>query len=190
MSEIRALAQVLGDKRQGTIESVYGPDFFVEEMAELSRQIDRPFTWVAIVTKKSNASYAPDLVARVHKSGGRVYPQVSCKPIVVQMQLCDPFPLANVPAFNEILELPSDARAARLAQPEWRKRASVEVRGLWGSILDSAVIAESDVHRGLINGQTMRERAGEGEPLDAMVDLALQDLTTRFRIAMTNDDEE
>ena len=128
MSEIRALAQVLGDKRQGTIESVYGPDFFVEEMAELSRQIDRPFTWVAIVTQKSNASYAPDLVARVHKSGGRVYPQVSCKPIVVQMQLCDPFPLANVPAFNEILELPSDARAARLAQPEWRKRASVEVR--------------------------------------------------------------
>ncbi|TML18464.1 MAG: amidohydrolase [Actinobacteria bacterium] len=191
MSEIRALAQVLGDKRQGTIESVYGPDFFVEEMAELSRQIDRPFTWVAIVTQKSNASYAPDLVARVHKSGGRVYPQVSCKPIVVQMQLCDPFPLANVPAFNEILELPSDARAARLAQPEWRKRASVEVRGLWGDILDSAVVAESDVHRTLINGQTMADRAGKnGAPLDAMVDLTLQDPATRFRFKMTNDDEE
>src|SRR5207244_9448774 len=104
------------------------------------------------------ASYAPDLVARVHKSGGRVYPQVSCKPIVVQMQLCDPFPLANVPAFNEILELPSDARAARLAQPEWRKRASVEVRGLWGDILDSAVVGESDGHRTLLTRQTSADR--------------------------------
>jgi N-acyl-D-aspartate/D-glutamate deacylase len=191
LSEIRALAQVLGDKQQGTLESVYGPDFFVEEMAALSRQIDRPFTWVAIVTQKDNSAYAPDLVDRVHKHGGRVYPQVSCKPIVVQMQLCDPFPFANVPAFNEILELPSAARPGRLADAEWRAKASVEVRRLWGTILDSAVVAETAVHRDLINGPSMRDRAGaQGEPLDAMVELTLTDPTTRFRIAMTNDDEE
>jgi N-acyl-D-aspartate/D-glutamate deacylase len=191
LSEIRALAQVLGDKRKGTLEAVYGPDFWVEEMAALSRQIDRPFTWVAIVTQKDNAAYAPDLVRRVRESGGRVYPQVACKPIVVQMQLCDPFPFANVPAFNEILELPSAARLGRLAEPGWRARASDEVRRLWGSILDSAVVAETTRHRELVDGPTMSARAGaHGEPLDAMVEITLQDPTTRFRIAMTNDDEE
>jgi N-acyl-D-aspartate/D-glutamate deacylase len=191
LSEIHALAQVLGDKGKGTLEAVYGPDFWVEEMAALSRKIDRPFTWVAIVTQRDNPSYAPDLVRRVREQGGQVYPQVSCKPIVVQMQLCDPFPFANVPAFNEILELPNADRPARLAQADWRARASVEVRRLWGSILDSAVVAESAQHRSLINGPSMRSRAGDnGEPLDAMVELTLQDPTTRFRIAMTNDDEE
>jgi N-acyl-D-aspartate/D-glutamate deacylase len=53
------------------------------------------------------------------------------------------------------------------------------------------VVAETTRHRGLINGPTMRARAGsEREPLDEMVELTLQDPTTRFRIAMTNDDEE
>ena len=192
LSEIRALASVLGEKQQGTIEAVYGPDFWVEELAELSQQIGRPLTWAAIVTQKSNSSYAPDLVARVHHSGGRVYPQVACKPIVVQIQLSDPFPFANVPAFKEILELPAAERAGRIGDADWLARARVEVRALWGDILDSAVVAESDVHQGLINGQSMGARAGERrDALDVMVELALQDgLKTRFRIAMTNDDED
>jgi len=192
LSEIRALAAVLGNRHQGTIEAVYGPDFWVEELAALSQQTDRPLTWAAIVTQKSNPSYAPDLAARVRRSGGQVYPQVACKPIVVQIQLIDPFPLANVPSFKEILELPAEARGARLGEAGWLARARVEVRELWGDILDTAVVAESDVHAGLINSATMSDLAGHGrDALDVMVELAQQDdFKTRFRVAMTNDDED
>lgn len=192
-SEVFEIARALGDRGKGTFESTYAPDFWVDEFAALAREIGRPVTWAAIVSQKMNPGYAPDLVARTKAHGGSVIPQITCMPIVVQVQLSDPFPLVNVPAFNEVLEQPRERRAELYRSERWRADARAQVPPLWGNMLYDCVVAESDVHGALIDGVTMGEIAAQRgvDPIDAMADLALQDdLRTRFRITMTNDDED
>jgi N-acyl-D-aspartate/D-glutamate deacylase len=107
--------------------------------------------------------------------------------------LADPAPLANVPAFGEILALERSERAARYSDPQWRDRAYAGVREKWGNKLDEATIQETTVHGGLRDGPSLGELAAtrDGNALDVAVELALaEDLATRFRIVMINDDEE
>jgi N-acyl-D-amino-acid deacylase len=196
LSEIWALAERVGASGRGTIEATWGPDFHVEECARLAADIGRPVTWAAIMVVRDNAAMSAELERRVAAAGGAgtsVFPQVACRPIVAQVTLADPAPLANVPAFGEILSLERRARAALYGDPAWRARAYAGVREKWGSKLDEATIQETGIHEELRDGPTLGELAAQrgGTALDVAVDLALaEDLATRFRIVMINDDEE
>jgi N-acyl-D-amino-acid deacylase len=122
-----------------------------------------------------------------------VYPQIACRPIVVQLALSDPAPLANVAAFSEALRLPREQRAALYAKNEWRDRAKVEFRQAWGDKLDDATVQESSVHSDLLNGPTLSQLAAQrhSDPFEIMIELALdENLATRFRVPMTNDDDD
>lgn len=192
LAEVRMLAGVLGQQQRGTFEAAYGPDLWVDEFGPLADEIGRPVTWAAIVTQARDPGYASALVERTVERGGDVHPQIACRPLVVQIMLSDPFPFANVPAFAEVLRCPREHRAAMCADPDWLARARTGTRELWGAVIDSVVVAESGRHHHLVDGPTMRELAIDRgvDPLDVMVDLALaEQLATRFRITMTNDDE-
>jgi N-acyl-D-amino-acid deacylase len=193
LDELRQLAGVLGQAGAGTVEATWGPDLFVEEFADLARQIERPVSWAALMTLKADPAYAANVVERVEAAGSSVYPQIACRPIVVQLALSDPAPLANVPAFSEALRLPRDQRAALYAKAEWRDRAKVEFRHAWGNKLDDATVQESTVHADLLNGPSLSQLAAErrSDPFEIMIELALQEgLATRFRVPMTNDDDD
>ncbi len=193
LDELWTLCGVLGEHGWGTVEAAWGPDFHVEEAPRLAADIGRPVSWAAIMTQASKPSYAPDIAARVAELGGDVHPQISCRPIVVQIALSDPFPFANVPAFSEILALAHGERALLYASESWRAPARSSVRELWGAMLETAVVAESEVHRDLVDGPTLGELAARRgvDTLDAMVDLALAEgLATRFRVTMINDSED
>ncbi len=195
LSEVWALAGELGTAGKGTVEATWGPDFHVEECARLAADIDRPVSWAAIMVVRDNPAMSEDLEQRVAAAGGagtRVFPQVACRPIVAQVTFADPAPLANVPAFGEILSLDRSERAALYADPEWRARAYPELRARWGNKLDEATIQETGIHDDLREGPTLGELAAErgGTALDVAVELALaEELATRFRIVMINDDE-
>ncbi len=193
LDEIRALAGVLGEKDKGTLESTWGPDLFVDEFADIAKAIDRPVSWAALMTSRRNPGHAPEVAARVAAAGGKVRPQVACRPIVVQLALSDPFAFANVAAFGEILALEHDQRAARYATDEWRRRAHDEMQAAWGDILDFAVVSESEAHPELVEAGPMGELAAARglTAIDLMVELAVaEDLATRFTIAMINDNED
>ena len=193
LDEIRVLASVLGECGHGTLEATWGPDLFVDEFAALAREIGRPVTWAALMTLKADPEYSVRITREIEQAGGTVFPQISCSPIVVQLSLAEPAPLANVPAFGEILSLPGAARAALYADPLWRERARAEVRERWGDKLDDATVQETERHRDLRHGPTLGQLARQRgtDSLDVMVDLALaEELTTRFRIVMTNDDDD
>ncbi|HEX4429570.1 MAG TPA: amidohydrolase family protein [Frankiaceae bacterium] len=196
LSEIWSLAEGVGASGRGTIEATWGPDFHVEECARLAADIGRPVTWAAIMVVRDNAAMSADLERRVAAAGGggtSVFPQVACRPIVAQVTLADPAPLANVPAFGEILSLERAARAALYGDPAWRERAYAGVREKWGNKLDEATVQETELHGELRDGPTLGELAAQrgGTALDVAVELALaEDLATRFRIVMINDDEE
>jgi N-acyl-D-amino-acid deacylase len=193
LDEIRVLAAVLGRADHGILESTWGPDLFVEEFADIAERVGRPVSWAALMTSRRQPGHAPDVARRVDAAGGNVHPQVSCRPIVVQLALSDPFPFANVPAFTEILTLDRDDRAARYRSAEWRTRAHADMNDVWGDILDYAVVAESEVHAELVDTQTLGELARDRNltAIDVMIELALaENLETRFRIAMINDNED
>jgi N-acyl-D-amino-acid deacylase len=195
LDEIWALAGELGAAGKGTVEATWGPDLHVEECARLAADIDRPVSWAAIMVVKDNPAMSEDLERRVAAAGGageRVFPQVACRPIVAQVTLADPAPLANVPAFGEILSRDRSERAALYADPDWRARAYPELRERWGNKLDEATVQETALHDDLREGPTLGELAAQrgGTALDVAVELALEeDLGTRFRIVMINDDE-
>ena len=197
-SEIWTLAGAVGATGRGTIEATWGPDFHVEECARLAADIGRPVTWAAIMVVRDNPAMSADLERRVAAAGGagtQVFPQVACRPIVAQVTLADPAPLANVPAFGEILSLERtrSARRCTAIRPGGSGRTP-DVREKWGNKLDEATVQETVRPRGRCatgrRSASSRPQRG-GTALDVAVELALaEDLATRFRIVMINDDEE
>lgn len=193
LDEIGRLAAAMASSGHGVLEATWGPDLFVEEFADLARATGRPVSWAALMTNRRDPDHAPRVAAEVEAAGGDVHPQISCRPIVVQLNLADPFPFANVAAFGEILTLKHPQRAARYAAEEWRRRASRDMEAAWGDILDHAVVAESEVHADLVDGETLGAMAtARGvEAIDVMVELSLaEELRTRFTVAMINDAED
>jgi N-acyl-D-aspartate/D-glutamate deacylase len=114
---------------------------------------------------------------------------------VFQFTLDDPFPFANtLPAFKEILELPHRERMDRYHDLEWRSRARGEaaVHMEWRARWPRTTIDETTVHASLKHGPSMAElaRARGADPFDVLLDLALaENLETRFRVVLFNDDE-
>ena len=196
LPEVWALAEAMAGSGRGTLEATWGPDFHVEECARLARDIGRPVTWAAIMAVKENPGFTVDLERRVTAAGGAgstVFPQVACRPIVVQLSLADPAPLANVPAIGEVLGVDHARRAELYRDPQWRARAYAGIREKWGAKLDDATVQETGRHPELADGPTLGELAAArgGTALDVACDLALdEELATRFRVVMTNDDEE
>ena len=145
------------------------------------------------MANKRQPGEAVRTAARVREAGGRVHPQIACRPIVVQIALSDPASFAMAAAFTEILGLPREERAARYADATWRRRAETDLEGQFGKLLDGAVVAESTVHADLVGGPTLGELAAARgvAPIDVMVELSLDErLETKFTVPMVNDDDE
>jgi N-acyl-D-amino-acid deacylase len=129
----------------------------------------------------------------VERAGAAVFPQVACRPIVVQVTLADPAPFANVPAFGQALGLPREERAALYADAGWQARAAEEMERLWPGKLDQATVQETRLHADLRAGPSLGRLADARRcsAVAVMVDLALaEDLGTRFRVVMANDDDD
>jgi N-acyl-D-aspartate/D-glutamate deacylase len=109
----------------------------------------------------------------------------------MQVTLADPFPMATMDAFQEVLAVPHDRRAEVYRDPDWRARMHAD-HSIWGDRLTKATIQETERHHDLLDGPTMAELAEQRgvDAFDLMIDLALEDdLRTRFRIVLANDDE-
>ena len=193
LDEIRTLAGELGRRRVGVVEATWGPDLFVDEFADLAREIDRPVTWAAIMATRRQPEYAPEVVARTEAAGGHVRPQIAGRAIVVQIMMTEPGPFGNVSSFVEVLALPATERALKYRDRAWRARAAAEIREAWGDAVERSWVSESRLHADLVGGDDLGTLAAARgtTAFDLMIDLALEeDLETRFHVPMTNDNEE
>ena len=133
-------------------------------------------------------------IARERASGADVWPQVTCRPLTFQLTLADPFTFNTVPSFQALMNRPVAERLAAYRDPEWRRIAQDELehgrvfRARW----ETMTVAECKSHPEL-EGMTvpaLAEARGM-QPLEAMIDLAIEeDLATRFRTVLANNDEE
>jgi N-acyl-D-aspartate/D-glutamate deacylase len=192
VDEVFALTSVLGDVGKGVVEVSIGPGLWLEQFSELAVQNGIPITWTALVARADKPGAALRTVERGASLPGEVYPQIACRPIVMQMNLADPSPLGEVDEWKEVLALPRAERAALYADPSWRDRARPTTMDTWSHRWSKIDVEETNTHHDLV-GRRLDLLASERDttPFDLMLDLALEDgLATRYRVVMDNDGDD
>jgi N-acyl-D-amino-acid deacylase len=192
VDEVYALTSVLGDLGKGVVAVSIGPGLFVDQFSDIAVKFGVPVTWTALVARADKPGAAMRTVDRGAALPGEVYPQIACRPIVMQTSLADPSPLGEVDEWKEVLALPRDERAALYQDPSWRDRARPTTLATWSHRWAKIDIEETVAHQDLVGRKLDQLAAERGTtPFDLMLDLALSDhLATRFRVVMDNDGDD
>jgi N-acyl-D-aspartate/D-glutamate deacylase len=195
-TELAALLEPLRNRSRGVAALLPGGVLSHADLFELQRQIGRPFTWTALLTF-AGSDYHEQVMAdhvTARASGVEVWPQVSCRPLVFQMNLAEPFSLNTLPSFALLMDTPSEQRTAAYRDRSWRATAQAELDSGGFSLFNtrSLSIAESPSRPDLV-GRSVVELAEEGRTtaLDVLLDVSLaDDLETRFSSVLANDNPE
>ncbi len=192
--EVFEIAGAMGDMGRGVMQATAGPGLFVKEFSSIATRTGRPVSWTAVLTGMAGKGGGPKMVDYTASAEGEIWPQISCRPLVMQVTLADPFPMSPIEAFAEVLAVPHDRRASIYRDRAWRDRARPDMAKFWGEgLITKATVQETDRHKSIANGPSVGRLAAEKgvDPFDLMVDLALEDdLKTRYRVVLANDDEE
>jgi N-acyl-D-aspartate/D-glutamate deacylase len=192
VEEVFALTSVLGAAGRGVVEVSIGPGLFVDQFSELATRYEIPVTWTALVARAGKPGAALRTVARGAALPGEVYPQIACRPIVMQMNLADPTPLGEIDAWKEVLAVPRHDRVNLYRDASWRDRARSTTLTTWANRWPKIEVEETNTHHDVAGLALDRLAARRGTtPFDLMLDLALTDnLATRFRVVMDNDGDD
>ncbi|MGH9273994.1 MAG: amidohydrolase family protein, partial [Acidimicrobiales bacterium] len=192
LAELEALLDPVRAAGRGVIAMLPGGVISNAEVFDLQRKVGRPITWTALLTIKGMPYHEGVIEAHdaAWADGVEVWPQVSCRPLVFQMNLLEPFTFNMRPSFAALMDVSVEERTAAYRDPAWRTTALAEMKSGFGVNWAALSVAESDARPDLI-GRKVTDLAEEGgvTPLDAMLDIALEDnLHTRFSSVLANDD--
>jgi N-acyl-D-amino-acid deacylase len=192
--ELRALLKPVGESGRGVVALLPGGVIPYEDMITFQREVGRPLTWTALLSVEGSV-YHEKIIAdndAARTDGGEVWPQVSCRPLVFQMNLEEPFTLNTRPAFQALMDRPRTERMAAYRDPAWRAKAAEELATGYVFRWHKLSVAESPSRPDLANRPVLELAKEWGvSPLDAVLDLSLaDDLHTRFWSVLANDDKE
>jgi N-acyl-D-aspartate/D-glutamate deacylase len=199
LDELRALMAPLRDAGRGVVALLPADVISHKQVGELQQEVGRPVTWTALLTVKGYP-YHEKVVERNDEARARgveVWPQVSCRPLVFQMNMSEPFTLNSRPSFARLMDLSTEDRMAAYRDPAWRASTWDELSGGGaGGFLPfnwpSVSVAESEARPELVGRGVVGLSAELGcTPLDVMLDVSLDDkLETRFLSVLANDDAD
>jgi N-acyl-D-aspartate/D-glutamate deacylase len=197
LQELRALLQPLRHGTRGVVALLPGGVISHDEVFDLQREIGRPFTWTALLTVR-DYPYHEKVMAdhdAAWAEGIEVWPQVSCRPLVFQMNLLEPFTLNMRSMFAALMGKPREERLAAYRDPSWREKALAEAAGAGGAIpvnWANISVASSGAHPELADRPVVALAEERGcSPLDVVLDISLDDdLETRFWSVLANNDDE
>jgi N-acyl-D-amino-acid deacylase len=194
-NELESLLEGLASTGRGVAQLTTGSQHMtMDEMYVLQTRIGRPFTYTALLTHPSGAhTKLTEVHERGRALGGDVWPQITPRPLVFQITLIEPFTFNVAPCFAALMSASIAEKKERFSDPAWRASAVAEldvsrIRPRW----DRFSVGESTAHPELM-GRSVMELANEQgvHPLDVMCTIALDDeLTTRFKNTVANDDED
>src|SRR5262245_2717583 len=197
LDELRALLRPLRDAKKGVAALLPGEKVKHADVYDLQREIGQPLTWTALLTVKGYPWHKSIMAANTaaRAQGVQVWPQVSCRPLVFQMNLREPFTFNMRASFQELMDRPDDERTKAYRDPSWRARAWEEMSGRKGALpvnFESLQVAESPSHPELVNRKVTDIAEERGvTPLDVMLDLSLEEnLETRFWSVLANNDPD
>jgi len=191
--EVEALFSTVGRVGKGVVLATPGEQCGYRDFYELQRRIGRPVTWPLFAAPEGR--HLPQL--KLHEESlsrdARVWPQVTPRPLTMQFTLADAYNLNVSQVFGELLKVSRWVRMAAYRDPAWRARALADLeqapmKPRW----ETFAVSESQRFPELV-GRRLSELAHERglSPLDVMCEIAVaEDLTTRFRAYIANDDVE
>ncbi|MGH8977402.1 MAG: N-acyl-D-amino-acid deacylase family protein, partial [Acidimicrobiia bacterium] len=156
VAELTALLQPLREANKGVAALLPGENIKHADVFGIQRAIGRPLTWTALLTVKGFPWHEKIIEANTaaRAEGIEVWPQVSCRPLVFQMNLREPFTFNTRSAFRELMDRPLAEREAAYRDPEWRERAWADMQGRSGGLplnFESLAVAESKSHPELVD---------------------------------------
>jgi N-acyl-D-aspartate/D-glutamate deacylase len=192
VDEVYQLTSVLGEEGKGVLAVSIGPGLWLEQFSELSVRYGVPVTWTALMARLDKPGAAMRTVERGGSLPGEVYPQIACRPIVMQISMTDPTPLAEIDEWKEVLALPRHERADLYRDAAWRDRARVTTVPAWSHRWPKISVEETFAHGEMVGVPLDRLAEERGTtPFDLMLDLALSDdMATRFRVVLDNDGDD
>ncbi|WP_436788722.1 N-acyl-D-amino-acid deacylase family protein [Yinghuangia sp. YIM S10712] len=197
-AEIDALLAVVREERRGVVAFAPGGLVPAADLYDLQPSVGVPFTFTALLTTPSRAH---EHLLEVHRAGwakgAQVWPQVTPRPVTFSFSLADPFALNANPVFGGLMAGGPDERRAAYADPAFREKARAAWQAEGAALVprwETYTIDESAAHPEFV-GRRLTDAAAEmgaGDPLDALLDLALDDaeLTLRVRCVIANDDTD
>jgi N-acyl-D-amino-acid deacylase len=197
IEELRALLDPVRESGRGVVALLPGGVLHNKDVFSIQQHCGRPVTWTALLTVK-NYPYHLKVIEEhdaARAQGIEVWPQVSCRPLVFQMNLAEPFTLNARPSFARIMGHFHEERVAAYRDPVWRASAWEELSGASGGLpfnFHAVSVAESPNHPELAERRVL-DLAAEHRctALDVILDISLEDdLKTRFWSVVANDDEE
>jgi N-acyl-D-amino-acid deacylase len=196
--ELLALTLPLRDAKRGVIALAPGGPDSQADMQRLQREVHRPITWTALLTLKGNPYHETFATQNddLRDEGVEIWPQVSCRPLVFQINLAEPFAFDPWPSFHRLLAGSRDERTTAYRDPAWRSAAAAELDRAQGQrppfAWEPVLVAESTKHPELVGRAVVDLAAERGvRPLDVALDLSLDDdLATRFWCVVANNDDD
>ncbi|MGD9603282.1 MAG: amidohydrolase family protein [Gammaproteobacteria bacterium] len=197
-----AYAHVLRDVGRGTIELALTNEVSVVSEAErelldlLLTESGRPVTWLALLNRTDNPEAAQNTLRATDDLLKRgAVPQVTCRPLIVQVDLRKPFLFANMACWNPVFNRTVEEQAAIYRDPQFRAafREALKTPMIFSGDWNRAVVheVENPALRPLLDRSVeaiARERGKD--PIDTFLDLALEDnLAMQFTYEAFNSDE-
>jgi N-acyl-D-aspartate/D-glutamate deacylase len=192
--EVEALFLAAGRTGKGVVLATPGEQCTYPDFYELQPRIGRPFTWPLFAAPGGAHRFQLGLHEQSLSRDVQVWPQVTPRPLTMQFTMEDAYNLNVGKVFAELMKVSRWVRLAAYRDPAWRARAAADLerdspmKPRWETfeVSESARFPE-------LQGRRVTDLARERgvTPFDVMCELAVaEDLETRFRAYIANDDVE
>ena len=201
--EFRAYANALKELGKGAMELALTKSVSVLDDEEyefldfLLTESGRPVTWLAVLNRDDQPDACQDTLRKAEpliRRGG--IPQVTCRPLIIQIDLRNPFIFANLPSWNPVFNQPLEAQQRVYRDPSFRNafRKELERPAVFNGKWERLEVKEvSNPVMKPLEGKTVAEIAKERgqDGVDTFLDLALEDdLQIQYTMALFNANEE
>jgi N-acyl-D-aspartate/D-glutamate deacylase len=201
--EFKAYGNALRELGKGAIELALTKSVSVLADEEcdfldfLLTESQRPVTWLALLNRDDQPEACVETLRKAEpliRRGG--VPQVTCRPLVIQINLREPFIFANLDCWNPVFNQPAEVQKKFYREPKFRAdfRESLKRPAVFSGKWERLEVKEvrNPAMQSLV-GKTVAEIAKERgkDGVDTFLDLALEDdLGIEYTMALFNATEE
>jgi len=196
--EILEIVKVVGEEKQGIIQSTIGTDVLHDQFAEMSKVADCNVTWTALLQGVSlgGGDHNEQLArsAEINAEGARVYPQVSPRSLSFDMSMKAPFLFESMAVFKPVSAADLEGRKKIYADAKFRAEFKAEVLTGKSVVLGGwhdTVISEYPIDPLMKEKKLFDIAKSRGEdPVDTLLNMTLEsDFGLRIRSPIGNYDE-
>jgi N-acyl-D-aspartate/D-glutamate deacylase len=201
--ELKAYCNALQELGKGSIELALTNDVSVVDETDyalldmLVTESQRPVTWLALLNRDDKPEAAMSTLRAVEPLFNKgAIPQVTCRPLIIQIDLRKPFIFANLPCWKPAFDRPVEEQKRFYRDEKFRAEFRKELEtpkvfnGKWErAIVHAASKPELQALVGKSVAEIARQRGRDG--LDTFLDLCIEDdLQLEYTYELFNADED